>query len=306
LDNRAVELLKTASLATAQVIRLLLASEKRAGHRPTRLQVKNRLALLRRRRRPWDGAEMLQCILQRHAAGEISYFRAEGRRRVRVGEHAVNALLSPHARQADHDAGVVMEATDGALVRPQCAVSLALLPRLLGCKRSTGEELASMLDACVLDLTHKVNCYRWYVAIVSARDATWTTRIVASAMVPREDCESVSFVLGEFAHAMEALLGHRACPSAVISDKGLLVPGAPARALADGNALAAPSGTLRSRCSRSCARAGTRRGGRWCGSSCTGSCAMRASRQLPSLTRRCWASSPTSGRGAARRARRLH
>ena len=101
-----------------------------------------------------------------------------------------------------------------------------------------------MLDACVLDLTHKVNCYRWYVAIVSARDATWTTRIVASAMVPREDCESVSFVLGEFAHAMEVLLGHRACPSAVISDKGLLVPGAPARALADGNALAAPSGTI--------------------------------------------------------------
>lgn len=170
-------------LASAQIARLLMASEKDAGHNATFLQVKNRLDAVRRKLRPSDSTELLEFVMGRYRAGDVSYFRAEGRRIAQPD--APNTVFSSHPRQADYVAGVVMEQTaNGFIVPEECGRSEFL--RVVWVHAMDRGELTSMLDSCVLDLTHKVNRYGWYVAIVSARDATWTTRIVASAIVPRK------------------------------------------------------------------------------------------------------------------------
>jgi hypothetical protein len=251
-EGSARRLLDTVALSPAQSIRLLIASEKEAGHSPTYSQVRNRLDAIRRRLQPADSAAMLEYIKQCYIAGEISYFRAEGR--TGPEQHVPSTVYTSHPSEttasvagaaAGAEATVAAVAADSPRRQPPGAIaagaaeslrhelpaptgSPALPPsqffRIFWTHAIDGDALPRLLDACVLDLTHKVNRYGWFVAIVSVRDATWTTRIVASAIVPREDHASVSFVLAEFARAMRLLYGRGACPQVVITDKGSSFP----------------------------------------------------------------------------------
>ena len=121
-------------------------------------QVKNWLDAIRRKLQPSDSADMLHCVMHRYSAGEICYFRAEGRRV--VGMEAPNAVYSSHPRPSDRAAGIVMDCGSFSIQRSRRSSSASSWLHAFEM-----DELVPSLDSCVFDLAHEVNRYGLYVAI---------------------------------------------------------------------------------------------------------------------------------------------